>query len=84
MVQNVLVFFLFFFFFFFWLIITRSGRLAEIKKKIPEKLVCLILQVGFWFVSIPLVCMVKFKLLAQFPVDHLPHPVVSNLILFLH
>ena len=26
--------------------------------------------------------MIKFKLLALFPVDHLPHPVVSSLILF--
>ena len=27
--------------------------------------------------------MVKFKSLAQFPVDHLAHPVISGLILFL-
>ena len=36
--------------------------------KIPEKFVRLV----------PLVCMVKFKLLAQFLVDYLPNPVVST------
>ena len=38
----------------------------------------LILQV----VHRPLVLIVKFKFLAQFSVDHFPHPVVSNLRLF--
>ena len=28
--------------------------------------------------------MLKFQFLAQFPVDHLPHPFVSNLIHILH
>ena len=42
-----------------------------------------ILQDGFWVVHIRLVRMVKVKLLAQFPVDPLAHPVVSSLILFL-
>ena len=51
--------------------------------KIPNNFVCLIIQEGFWIVHIPLVRMVKFQFLAQFPVDHLLHPVVSNLILFL-
>ena len=32
---------------------------------------------------LPFVCIVIFKLLAQFPVDHLAHPVVSGLILSL-
>ena len=72
---------------FFLLTITRSGRLAEIRwsffSKILEKFVCLIFQDGFWFVQIPFVRIVKFKLLAQFLVDHLPHPVVSSLIFFL-
>ena len=31
----------------------------------------------------PLVYMVKLKLLAQFPVDHLPHLIESSLVLFL-
>ena len=31
---------------------------------------------------IPFVSMVKFQFLEQFPVDHLSHPVVSNLVLF--
>ena len=38
---------------------------------------------GFWVMHIPFVLMVKFKLLAQSPVDYPPHPVVSLLILFL-
>ena len=50
--------------------------------KIPEKCVRLILQDGFRIVSILLFREVKFKFLAQFPVDHLPHPVVSSLVLF--
>ena len=33
----------------------------------------------FWFVHIPSYSMVKFRFLAQFPVDHLPHPVMSYL-----
>ena len=36
-----------------------------------------ILQDGFWVVHAPLVCMVKFKFLAQFSVDRLPLLVVS-------
>ena len=43
----------------------------------------LILQNGFRIVQIPIVRMVKFKLLAQFSMDYLPHPVVSCLILSL-
>ena len=49
--------------------------------KISENLVRLIFQGGFWVVHIPFVRMVKFKLLAQFPVDHLANPVMSSLIL---
>ena len=51
--------------------------------KIPEDIIRLILQDGFWFAHIPYGCVVKFQFLAQFPVDHLPHPVVSSLILLL-
>ena len=47
--------------------------------KIPEKFVRLTLQGEFWVVHLQFVSMVKFKVLA-----HLPHPVVSGLILFLH
>ena len=36
---------------------------------------------GLRIVHTPFVHMVKFKLLARFPVDHLPHSVLSNLIL---
>ena len=51
--------------------------------KILEKFVPLILQKGFRFVPIPFGSIVQFQSLAQFPVDHLPHSVVSSLILFL-
>ena len=43
----------------------------------------LILQDGFRFVHIPSDCMVKSKCLAQFPVDHLPYPVVSIIIIII-
>ena len=76
-------------FIYFLKIITRSGRLAEIggislHLKIPEEFVCLVLHDRCWVVHIPFVRMVKFKLLAQFPVDHLAQPVVYSLILFLY
>ena len=51
--------------------------------KVTGNLMCLILQDRFWVVQIPFGRMVKFQFLAQFPVDHLLHPVVSTLILFL-
>ena len=41
-----------------------------------------ILQDRCWVVQIPFVRMVKFQFLAQFPVDHLTHPVLFSLILF--
>ena len=53
-----------------------SGILAEIRWsfvfQIPEKFVRLILSDRSWIVHIPLVRVVKFKLLAQFLVDNLP------------
>ena len=42
----------------------------------------LILWGGFCFVRIPFGRMFKFQFLAQFPVDHLPHPVMSCLAVF--
>ena len=51
----------------FFFTISRSGRMAEIRWS-----VCISKsQDGFLVVHIPFVCMVKFELLAQFPVDHL-------------
>ena len=41
-------------------------------------------QQRFRVVHIPFVRKVKFELLAQFPVDHLVHPFMSSLILFLY
>ena len=65
--------------------ITWSGCLAEIclYLNFPEKFLCLILQDRLRVVHIPLVCMVKFKFLAQFLLDRPLHPVVSSLIVFL-
>ena len=51
--------------------------------KILENFVRLILQNEFRVLHIPLVCMVKFQFFVQLPVDYIPHPVVSCLILFL-
>ena len=60
------------------LTITKSGRLAEIRWSFSiseSQFVRLI----FRAVHIPFVCMVKFKIVAQFPVDHLANPFVSSL-----
>ena len=70
------------------LVIMRSGRLWSVRwsvctLKTPEEFVRLIFQNRFWAVHIPVVRMVKFNFLAQFPVDHLAHPVVPSFILFL-
>ena len=66
---------------FSFLIITRSGLLAGIRYlKIPRNFMRLILLNGFWFVQISFSCMIKFQFLAQFPVAHLSHPVVSSLL----
>ena len=46
----------------------------------PREFVCLIFLNGFQVVHIPFVCMFKFKLLAQFPVDHL---IARNIIIIL-
>ena len=43
----------------------------------------LILSDRCWVVHLPFFRIVKFKFLAQFPVDHLAHPVVSSLMLLL-
>ena len=49
--------------------------------KIPEEFVRLIIPDGFWVV---LISLVKVQFLAQLPVDHLAHPVMSSLIRFLY
>ena len=51
--------------------------------KVPEEFVCFILHDRFWFVHIPFVGIVKLQCFAQFPVDHLTHPVVLSFIFFL-
>ena len=76
------------FFFFFLLIIIRSGLLGEIRwsvcmSKTHRSLCVSFSRTGAVFVHTPLVGMVKSKFLAHFPVDHLAHPVVSSLVLFL-
>ena len=69
----------------FLLIIISSGRLAEIAWSvcISKSLRSLCVPEGYAVVHIPFLRQVKFKLLEQFPVDHLAHPVVSILIIFL-
>ena len=77
--------FLFSFFFFVdYYKIWSSGRDSVIRLylKIPEEFGRLIFQDRCWFLHIPLVLTVKFQFFAQFPVDHLAHPVVSSLIYF--
>ena len=44
---------------------------------------CVIFKDRRWVVHKPFVCMVKFKLFAHLPVDHLANPVVSRLVLLL-
>ena len=72
---------------FFLLIITGSSLLTKISwsvcMKIPENFVYLILHSRFMFVYIPFGSMVKFRFLAQLPVDHLPYPLMSCVINFL-
>ena len=53
-------------------------------RKIPQNFMRLILLDRIWVLHIQFVRMVKFQFLAQFPMDHLTHPVLSRLILFLH
>ena len=50
--------------------------------KIPEKFMSFIFLDGLWFAHILFGFMVKFKSLAQFPVDHLSRPVMPSLVLF--
>ena len=51
--------------------IKRSGCISK-----SQRTLCISFSQTFWVVQIPFVCMVKFKLLAQFPVDHLLRPVM--------
>ena len=44
---------------------------------------CAIFKDRCWVVHIPFVGMVKFEILAHYPVNHLAHPVVSSLELLL-
>ena len=60
-----------------------QDKVIHLYLKIPEKFMRLILQDGFLVVHIPFICMVEFKPLAQFPVDHLVHLVVICCILLL-
>ena len=67
----------------FLLPITRFSFLVGIRWSvcISKRLrifVRIVHQDGFWFVHIPSGS--NFKFLAQFPVDHLPYPVMSSLI----
>ena len=70
-------------FLFFFLISLGLTVWLRLGDKIPEMFLRLIIQDGLWVQHIPSVPVVKFKLLAQFPVDHLPYLVVCSLILCL-
>ena len=79
--QVIFLFFFFFFFFFFgYHKVWSFGRdeVICLYLKIPEKFVSFFFEDGFRVVHITFVRFVKFKLLAQFPVDHFAHPVVSG------
>ena len=72
----------------FLLIIIRSGRQDEIRWSVCMSKSHWSLCVSFsrdicWVLHIPFVHMVKFQFLAQFPVDHFAHSVMSSLILLL-
>ena len=71
----------------FLLIIVRSGLLAEIRWSVwmsnSHRNSCVIPMGRWWVVLIPFVHMFKLKFLSHLQVDHLAHPVVCSLILFL-
>ena len=48
-----------------------------------QRIFCLIFQDRFWSVCVILACMVKLQLFAQCLADHLLHPIIPALILFL-
>ena len=58
--------------------ITRSGLLVEIRWSVsvlkPQRNLC----ISFQDVHLPFVLMINFKLFVNYPVDHLPHQVVSS------
>ena len=60
-----------------------SGRdlVIRLYLLIPEYIVRIVHN-RFWVVHISFICGVKFKLIAQFPVDQYAHPILSSLILF--
>ena len=70
----------------FLLIVTRFGHLAKIWWSVYISKSQRILRVSFsWTYSgLYIFYFFKLKLLAQFPMEHLPHPVMSSLILFFH
>ena len=59
-----------------------SVGLLEIKGLVGiskyKRILCLILQNGFWVMHLTVVRMIKFQFLAQFQMDHFPHTVVST------
>ena len=76
----------FFFFFCCWLqgLSSSWDKVIRLYRKIPEEFVRLILQDRFRVVHITFVHMVKLQFLAKFANDHLAHPIVCSLILFLY
>ena len=70
----------------FFGIITMSGLLYGIwwsfLSQNPKEF-CASQKDRFWFVHLPLFSLIKFKFLAQFPVDHFPQLVTPRLVLLL-
>ena len=64
--------YLFISFYWFIIIIIITIRISK-----SQRILCLILQNGFWFVHISFRGVLKFQFLARLPVDQLLHPVIS-------
>ena len=66
-----------------WVWSSGWDKMIRLHLKIRENTVRLTFLDGFWVAQIPFLRMVKLNFLAQFLVDHPPHPVMSSLIPFL-
>ena len=70
-------------------ITTRPGLLTGFRRPVWIAKFHRILRVSFsrtffWFVHVLFVCVIKFKSLALFLMDHLSHPIMSSFIFFLY
>ena len=69
-------------------IITRFGLLAGIRWSVgisqSQRILCLILVDGFWFMHEPFGCKIEFHLLAQFSLDHAKTYTSFVLVYYIH